>query len=209
MLKKKLIILLIVANLIVVGVLLGIFFQKDDPKIGIENKNEYENFLEDTFFDPEPDKALLDDESSLVDIPPPVEHPSWRSYVSEVYNFSFRHPANFYISQFPENKGEIILVRDRIGENSFQIYITPYDEPANSLTAQRVRRDLPSLIMENIQEFLIGNEASGLAFISKSEAFNISREVWFVRGEHLYQISAYLESQDSLQEILRTWKFDN
>ncbi|MAF13679.1 MAG: hypothetical protein CMI53_02185, partial [Parcubacteria group bacterium] len=72
-----------------------------------------------------------------------------------------------------------------------------------------VKRDLPNIIMEQLQEFLIGNGISGLAFISESESFGTSREVWFVWDGNLFQISTYIESQDLLQEILRTWRFKN
>ncbi len=139
--------------------------------------------------------------------------PADRQYASAEYNFSFLYPEGFKLTEFSERGGYMVLVRSAEGEAAFQVFITPYDEPAESLTAERIHRDLPDLVMRDVGAFSFGEttagrQVAGLTFISEGPPFDVSREVWFVRGGHLYQVSAYLADQDALQAVLRTWRFE-
>ncbi|MEX0919022.1 MAG: hypothetical protein WDZ85_03640 [Candidatus Paceibacterota bacterium] len=132
-----------------------------------------------------------------------------QTYVSTDFGFRFRFPENLRFSTFAERNGQMILANSATGAgNAFQIFISPFDEPADSLTPDRLRQDLPDLVVKKPEVFKLADRASGLAFVSDGPPFGESREVWFVYQNHLYQISAYLDNDALLQNILRTWRFE-
>src|SRR3990167_4703188 len=68
----------------------------------------------------------------------------------------------------------------------------------------------PDMVIKDAQEVSIGDKRKGLAFGSDNAAFDgDSREVWFVFGGKLYQISAYMKHDDLLKGVFETWQFDD
>ena len=124
--------------------------------------------------------------------------------------FSFRYPNHLSVSNFADaSGGEIILVQSPEQAEGFQIAISPFDEPGTTLTADMIERDIPDLAIRDSQDLLLGETGKGVAFISDNPSFGgNSREVWFVYGGDLYQISTYARLDPLLQSVLGTWKFE-
>ena len=132
-------------------------------------------------------------------------------YQNPDYGFSFEYPEGFNITEFEESDGYMILAQGVGEKNSFQIYITVYDEPG-PLTTERIKKDLPKLVMENSQEIMLGGGGAtpvvtapagssgvdgggggvtAVVFFSKDESgastglgtSNKTREAWFAYPE--------------------------
>lgn len=127
--------------------------------------------------------------------------------------FSFRFPSDMTLSTLPNlvegvPAGEVILVQNSNAGRGFQITISPFDEPGNILTKERIQADVPDLKIIDPKPLLIGESGQGLAFLSDNDQFGgNSREVWFVFNGNLYQISTYAHLDPILQSVFATWTF--
>lgn len=132
-----------------------------------------------------------------------------KTYQNKKYGFSFRYPEGYTVTNVPDDGtgGSILLIQDKAGKAGVQISISPFDEPNAILTPNRVEQEA-GITVESPQDVLVGESGKGLAFIGKGTDFGTSREVWFVFGRTLYQISTYIELDELLKNILRTWKFE-
>lgn len=131
----------------------------------------------------------------------------YQAYTNSTYNFSFKYPEGFTMANFQEGEyGETILVRKKEGKESFQIFISPFDEPG-PLTKERILEDLPNMIVEDAQQRLLKNGAVGLIFFGQEPSLGKTREVWFIHNGYLYQVSTLAELDRWLAGILSTWRF--
>lgn len=123
-------------------------------------------------------------------------------------NFSFSYPAGFSVTRLNDPvAGENIVFQNAGRDVGFQIHFEPYDEDADTtITVDRLARDLPEMKVKDAREVWIGNGAAarGLSWIAEDTG---TREVWFIFGGTLYQISAPLKSDAFLWESLSTWIF--
>lgn len=129
----------------------------------------------------------------------------WKTETNEKYGFSFQHPEDMKVGSVPSPEGTETIVVEKEKPFGFQIFISPYDEP--HLTVERIKTNIPGIIMEQPQEVTVDGE-QGVAFFSRDDSIGKTREVWFVHKGYLYQITAYAEFSDKLFEILGTWKFN-
>jgi len=98
------------------------------------------------------------------------------------------------------------LVQEKESKKSFQIFISPFDEPG-PLTKERVKQDLPDLIINNPEQRVLKNGAVALVFFSEESSIGETREIWFVHNGYLYQISTYKELDSLVAKIISTWRF--
>ncbi len=155
-----------------------------------------------------------------------------KKYTHQTLGFSFAYPNEFAISTFgvaEDEDGETILLQKSdespnlgaellsrsvsvgsVGENGFQILITPFDEDV-ALTEARIRKELPGLAILDVNEILIVGEGKGatqaVVFTSTNSFIGHSREVWFVREKRLYQISAPIDYSVILNQLITSWEF--
>lgn len=137
-------------------------------------------------------------------------------YTNPDYGFSFNYPEGLQISEFGEEQGRVILVGDK-----FQIYVSAFDEPG-PLTPERIREDLPNIVIENPQVVTLGGKTSdvggktsdveernvtALVFFGRDPSLGKTREVWFAYSGYLYQVSSLAEFDAQLSKILKTWQF--
>lgn len=128
-------------------------------------------------------------------------------FASKEYNFTFQYPENFSVSAFDDRGGHVVLVQQAEGETAVEIFITDWDEPASAVTPDRIKQDLPDLTIRNPKKMRMAGEGSALTFVGKSKKFGTTREVWFARRGHLYQIITPAGGQDFLASLLETWNF--
>ena len=131
------------------------------------------------------------------------------THAQPAYNFSFKYPKEFMVSEVPDaNGGDAILVQNTATNIGVQILVTPFEGQDINVTEAVIRGDIPDMQMSEAQEILIGDTRKGLAFVSDNESFGgKSREVWFVYGGNLYQISTYYELDGFLKGLFGTWEF--
>ncbi len=133
-----------------------------------------------------------------------------QTYTHTKYNFSFLYPETYSATTFFDEavQADVVLVQEAEKGVGFQIQITPFDVDVPVLTAERVKRDLPSMTISDVQEIDLGEYGKGIAFMSNNENFGgSSREIWFVWKGYLYQISTYKYLDSILQAIMNTWEF--
>src|SRR3989338_3087621 len=123
--------------------------------------------------------------------------------------FSFKYPESFIVTTMTNGDGsEVIILRDD-KNNAVQMLISDFGEDVD-ITAETLRNNIPDMVIKDAQEVSIGDKRKGLAFGSDNAAFDgDSREVWFVFGGKLYQISAYMKHDDLLKGVFETWQFDD
>lgn len=133
-------------------------------------------------------------------------------YTHPTYGFSFRYPEGFTVNSFSDESGETILVQKegRVKEG-FQIFISEFDEPG-PITPERIHIDVPNMVVEEPQEVMIGGSGQGLGvralvFFSHDPSLGRTREVWFVHGGYLYQVTARAEFDAELSKIMATFRF--
>ena len=125
-------------------------------------------------------------------------------YENEKYRFSFKYPEGFTPREFSDELGDVVVV-EKSGEEGFQVFVTPFDEPG-PVTPERILLDVPEMIIESPQSVNIAGVET-LVFFTPEEGLGKTREVWFVREGHLYQVSARSEFDAELSKIMATWKF--
>lgn len=130
------------------------------------------------------------------------------SYVHESPNFTFVVPEGHNVGTFEEGGGQSVVVQNTATGLGFQIFVSAFDEDIQTLTPERIKQDVPNIIMERPQQVSVqGN--TGLAFVSQNPAFGKSREVWFVHSGYLYQMSTYVENEALLLKVLGTFRISN
>jgi len=132
-----------------------------------------------------------------------------KKYENTQYGFSFKYPAGFTTSEFFESDGKnALIIQNKKTNQVIQIYITSYDDPNFTVSAEQIRLDLPDMPFSNSADVIVGSKAKGVAFFSESEAFGgPTAEVWFADGKLFFQATASAKNAKILEEIIKSWKF--
>jgi hypothetical protein len=139
--------------------------------------------------------------SSPVNLPPP----NTKTYQSSIYHFSLFYPDNLSLREESEASNSMVLLfEDPATEQGFDIFMTPYDEP--KITQARFLMDEPSGVMNDPQNITIDG-APATEFFSTNAALGASREIWFLHGSILYEVTAPQSLDSWLQQIMETWQF--
>lgn len=128
----------------------------------------------------------------------------WRMYTSRPYHFSVSFPDTLKPQEYAEAQGALTLTVQDDADHAFQVYVTPYS--GDQITKERFRMDEPSGVMQEPQDVVIDGVRATM-FFSKNASMGETREVWFIRGGHLYEVVTYKELDGWLSEIMSTWKF--
>ncbi|KKT74976.1 MAG: hypothetical protein UW71_C0010G0013 [Parcubacteria group bacterium GW2011_GWB1_44_7] len=156
--------------------------------------------------------TIPEPEQKKMDLPKTFRHEA---------GFSFSYPDGFSVSRLSasaEGAGETIVVQDSKRQAGFQIHLEPYNDPDTDITAARLARDIPEMKVKDPQDVLIGGASgrnqistprrnlisTGLAWVAEDTG---TREVWFIFGGTLYQLTAPLSNDTLLQRVLNTWNF--
>lgn len=128
-----------------------------------------------------------------------------REYRSATYHFSLFYPQELSVTEHAEGGGAMTITFQNVGDSTgFQIFIVPYT--GTQVSEERFRRDEPSGIRKSLTTVSVDG-AVAAAFYSANTMLGETREVWFLHGGYLYEVTT-LKSLDSwLASILATWKF--
>lgn len=119
------------------------------------------------------------------------------AYQNDTYGFSFALSEGATTTSVPDESGETILIQGKV-----QIYIMPFDEDI-VLTAERIKKDIPDLKMGDEKSAKVG-ETSAVSFTDLDQN---TREIWFVRGGYLYQVSSVSADEKVTEEIMESWRW--
>ena len=129
-------------------------------------------------------------------------------YENEEYAFSLEYPNTLTVYEFNEGQESITIVFENRGkEEGFQIFVTPYGE--DTISNERIAKDIPSGVMENPIEILLGKEKNirALHFSSYAPIIGTSTEVWFLGNDYLYEVTTYSAYDTEIGKILSTLDF--
>lgn len=129
----------------------------------------------------------------------------WREYQNVAYGFSLFYPQELTVDEHKEGEGVSTITFQNIerGEG-FQIFVMPYHE--ERVSEERFRKDVPSGVRTDMSDTTIDG-ATGATFYSTNMALGDMREVWFIRGGRLYEVTTLKSLDTWLGEIMKTWKF--
>ena len=132
--------------------------------------------------------------------------------------FSFNYPSDFKIGTFAEGEGQVVLGQNQKTKETcpsealcaggwFQFFTTEFDEEG-PLTSERIKKDLPDMVIENPQEILIGKEKNIPALLFSSEnQTGKTREVWFVYNEYMFQVSTAVGGDNLIGPIMDSFTY--
>ena len=128
-----------------------------------------------------------------------------REYRSAAYHFSLFYPQELKVEERSEGGGASTITFQNVEKGEgFQIFIVPYSEP--QVSEQRFKQDVPSGVRKSLTNITVDG-ATAAAFYSADAALGETREVWFVRGGFLYEVTTLKPLDAWLDGIMRTWKF--
>lgn len=131
--------------------------------------------------------------------------PNTKQYQSSTYHLSLYYPDDLTVSENPgAGNTMVVLFKNKAQGVGFEIFIAPYSQP--QITQDRFLMDEPSAVMNDPANITIDG-APATKFLSTNAAMGTSREVWFLYGGYLYEITTPQVLDDWLFQILETWHF--
>jgi hypothetical protein len=126
-------------------------------------------------------------------------------YRNQQYHFSFYYPPNLKAHAFNEEGGAFtVAFQDPTANEGFEVYVTPYS--ATQITKARFKLDEPSGVMQEQADVRIDGVRATM-FYGNNAIMGDTREVWFIKGGLLYEVTTYKQLDAWLAEIMQTWKF--
>lgn len=123
--------------------------------------------------------------------------------------FTLELPEGFSAGKFDEEEngavGETALVRGPDGEQ-LQIYATAFEEEGQ-ITPERIRKDLPNLVISTPQQVVLHGGMQALAFLSENESLGKTQEIWFAHNGFLYQLTTTAPLSKDVAGIIGSMKF--
>jgi len=129
------------------------------------------------------------------------------TYVNEQYGFSLQYPDGLAVEDRAEAAGEHTTTFENAdGSQSFQIFITPYT--AKQIDKSRIDLDTHGSAEGTPVEIVLHNGTHALAFFSDDAILGRLREVWFLHGGYLYEVTTYDTLDSWLSGIMQTFTFN-
>jgi hypothetical protein len=126
-------------------------------------------------------------------------------YYNDEYQFGFVVPNGFKVlDPVPEADGKSFLV---IGPSqaSVQINVRYLDQDSGDISAEAILESNPTLKISDISEGTIDGTKT-LTFKSADGAV-LSYELWSIRNDVLYQVSALTRSKDIFEQVVSSFSF--
>jgi hypothetical protein len=131
----------------------------------------------------------------------PVE---WKKFESIDYAFSFFYPPELVLREESESgRRRVIRLENVETGEGLQVYIQPYNEL--SIDKSQYSKDLAGAPVRDKEETVVA-DVSATAFRSEHPTLGETREVWFIRGGYLFQVTSPKPYEAQLSAILSTWR---
>lgn len=128
------------------------------------------------------------------------------AYQNTQYKFSLVYPKELSVSEYAEAAGShTTSFEDASGEKGFQIFALPYKDI--QITSSRIKEDTHGTAAGAPKEVILASGVHALLFESSDPKLGRVREVWFLHGGYLYEVSTYLGLDEWLAGIMATWRF--
>lgn len=128
-------------------------------------------------------------------------------FADDSLGFSFAIPEGFRAQKTLDDAGESILVQSADASHGFEVYISAFTDPAESITRERIEKEA-GLTVANDSPLTVSTVGQGIQFDSTTENPPM-HHAWFVYNGYLYQAHARIDDASVLQTMLASWKFTN
>jgi hypothetical protein len=91
-----------------------------------------------------------------------------------------------------------------VADQEFQVYVSPDSD--SGITDARFTLDEPSGVKIDPTDVIVAG-ARGIEFFSNAPRLNDTREVWFIHGGFLYEVTTYKELDAWLKPTMQSWNF--
>jgi len=169
----------------------------------------------DSVFSGVPDSASSSAPSSdTSDVPPPLSQSTpttqqategMLAYKNAAFHFGLLFPDNLQATEYKEQDGAVtVSFQDTKTDKGFEVYVTPYTD--KQITPQRFKLDEPSGVMQTPTDIVVDGKRATM-FFGNNSIMGDTREVWFIHGGFLYEVTTYKDFDSWLAGIMQTWKF--
>ena len=139
--------------------------------------------------------------------------PLSETYEDPDFGFSLNYPSALALTQIPADPesgaAETIIFEQAGAGLGFQIAISPFTEENADLTPQRIKADIPDMVIFDPEDVSLGARGKGTTFLDgDAKASGANRQIWFAGSGYLFQITAVAAFDPVMQKILATWKFE-
>lgn len=131
-----------------------------------------------------------------------------RRYSNTGLGFSLIIPVEIKLSGYrePGQVARVITFSMPEGDGrQFQIYIVPYKD--DKITSSQIAKDTHGQTTGEPEDVLLNNDLHALTFLTEDPLLGTLREVWFLNNGYLYEVTASIDLDSWLLEIMQTWKF--
>jgi hypothetical protein len=140
--------------------------------------------------------------SEIVAAPPPT---GYLPYSNPQYHFSVYYPPNLQLHTYNEEGGGFTAAFQNPTTNvGFEVYVTPYS--ATQITEQEFKLDEPSGVDNQPTPVTIDGVPATM-FYGSNSVMGDTREIWFIHGRFLYEVTTYKQLDSWLAPIMQTWQF--
>ena len=152
--------------------------------------------------------------SDTSSVPPPLSQSTPQTqqategmlaYKNAAFHFGLLFPDNLQATEYKEQDGAVtVSFQDTKTDQGFEVYVTPYAD--KQITPQRFKLDEPSGVMQTPTDIVVDGTRATM-FFGNNTIMGDTREVWFIHGGFLYEVTTYKELDTWLGGIMRTWRF--
>lgn len=126
-----------------------------------------------------------------------------KTYQDISTELTFKYPNSYSIKEMEtstEDETRTLLLSKEGQAPSIQIAISLFDEDI-TLTTERIKADVPDLVMKNPETITVNSLASGVKFES-----DLGINIWFVTKGNLFQLTAFQDESSAIDEIISSLK---
>jgi hypothetical protein len=132
-----------------------------------------------------------------------------QTYHNNALGFSLRLPGNYTITEATstspaEENSPVVIIEFADAQGNLQLTVTPASYVASPLTVASLLSNYPSIGGDTVQPFSIAPGTVGLAIVNDPSHPNEISDVWFARGGHLYQLTAFGDGYKELITVAKT-----
>jgi hypothetical protein len=128
------------------------------------------------------------------------------TYQNAQYGFALAYPKELSVFDRAEAGGSYTFsFESQDSDKGFQVFVLPYNNPQIALS--RIQEDTHNTAAGTPQEAVLPNGTHALVFESRDPLLGAMREVWFLHGGYLFEVTGYVGQDDWLAGVLSTWRF--
>ena len=135
----------------------------------------------------------------------------WVEYRNTTYRFALFYPDTLSVKEYDEGTGaRTISFENADNSQGFEIFVLPYG--GRQVSASRFKMDEPSGVMQQPTDVIVDGLSAqagtrATMFFGHNTSMGDTREVWFIHGGYLFEVTTYKTFDVWLAGIMQSWQF--